>query len=52
MLSEWEDIEFSVENVMATTQYLHEEVFEKLKLADMKNKDSFDARQSRFQGKY
>lgn len=40
----WEEREFNTEDLMATLQFIHEEVLDKIKLADMRSKAQFDAK--------
>jgi hypothetical protein len=41
---EWDDKQASYEELKQTIKFIHEEVLEKLRFADMKNKQAFDNR--------
>lgn len=49
---EWNDREATFAELRQTIKFIHEEVLERLKYADMRNKEAFDKRQKGFQKKY
>ena len=48
----WNDRDVDVADIVETVKYLHEQVLDKITVANMREKLAYDERQRKFQGKY